>query len=76
MDTYTAHVSPDQVRLSQPRVVPLTAQSRGRGNWDCLRQMQMYRRRPEVLAAALRDMGFNESGDEVADDQCADNQQN
>ena len=76
MDTYTAHVSPDQVRLSQPRVVPLTAQSRGRGNWDCLRQMQMYRRRPDVLAAALRDMGFNESGDEVADDQCTDNQQN
>ena len=82
MDTYTAHVSPDQVRLSQPRVVPLTAQSRGRGNWDCLRQMQMYRRRPDVLAAALRDMGFNESGDECepheqsADDQCADNQQN
>jgi len=82
MHTYTAHVSPDQVRLSQPRVVPLTAQSRGRGNWDCLRQMQMYRRRPDVLAAALRDMGFNESGDECephehsADDQCSDNQQN
>jgi len=76
MHTYTAHVSPDQVRLSQPRVVPLTAQSRGRGNWDCLRQMQMYRRRPDVLAAALRDMGFNESGDEVADDQCSDNQHN
>ena len=76
MHTYTAHVSPDQVRLSQPRVVPLTAQSRGRGNWDCLRQMQMYRRRPDVLAAALRDMGFNESGDEVAEDQCSDNQQN
>jgi hypothetical protein len=38
--------------------------------------MEMYRRRPDVLAAALRDMGFNESGDEVADDQCADNQQN
>ena len=76
MHTYTAHVSPDQVRLSQPRVIPLTAQSRGRGNWDCLRQMQMYRRRPDVLAAALRDMGFNESGDEAADDQCSDNQQN
>jgi hypothetical protein len=36
----------------------------------------MYRRRPDVLAAALRDMGFNESGDEAADDQCSDNQQN
>jgi len=49
---------------------PLTAHSRGRGNWDCVRQMQMYRRRPDVLAAALRDMGINESGDEVTDDPC------
>ena len=72
MDTYTAHVSPDQVRLSQPRVVPLTAQSRGRGNWDCVRQMQMYRRRPDVLAAALRDMGLSESGDEIPDVETTD----
>jgi hypothetical protein len=28
----------------------------------------MYRRRPDVLAAALRDMGFSESGDEVLAD--------
>ena len=52
---------------------PLTAQSRGRGKWDCVRQMEMYRRRPDVLAAALRDMGFSDSGDEVTDDQYSDN---
>jgi hypothetical protein len=33
----------------------------------------MYRRRPDVLAAALRDLGFSESGDEVTDDQYSDN---
>ena len=43
-------------------VKPLTAQSRGRGKWDCVRQMEMYRRRPDVLAAALRDMGVLPDG--------------
>jgi hypothetical protein len=62
---------------TKPR--PLTAQSRGRGYWDCVRQMEMYRHRPDVLAAALRDLGFSESGDECepheqsADDQYSDN---
>ena len=41
---------------SCPEKSPLTAKSRGRG-WDCVRQMQLFRRRPDVLAAALRDMG-------------------
>ncbi|MEI6195105.1 MAG: hypothetical protein WCS42_12330 [Verrucomicrobiota bacterium] len=82
MNTCTTHAPVDLSRNVRPEKSPLTAQSRGRGNWDCLRQMQMYRRRPDVLAAALRDMGFNESGDECepheqsADDQCTDNQQN
>lgn len=46
---------------------PLASQSRGRGSWDCVRQMQMYRRRPDVLAAALRDMGFSATGDDIPD---------
>lgn len=29
--------------------------------------MQMYRRRPDVLAAALRDMGFSMTGDDIPD---------
>jgi hypothetical protein len=45
---------------------PLTAKSRGRG-WDCVRQMQMFRQRPDVLASALHDMGFSESGNEIPD---------
>jgi hypothetical protein len=63
----------DLSRNARPEKSPLTAHSRGRGNWDCVRQMQMYRRRPDVLAAALRDLGFSESGDEVTDDQYSDN---
>ena len=51
---------------SGPEKSPLTAKSRGRG-WDCVRQMQMFRQRPDVLAAALHDMGFSESGDELPD---------
>jgi len=35
--------------------------------------MQMYRHRPDVLAAALRAMGLSESGDEVPDEQFGDN---
>lgn len=66
MHIYTAHVSPDQVRPRSP-APSLTAQSRGRGCWDCVRQMQMYRRRPDVLAAALRDMGFSMTGDDIPD---------
>jgi len=76
MNTNTAYAPVVLAQGTRPEKSPLTAHSRGRGSWDCLRQMQMYRRRPDVLAAALRDMGFNESGDEVADDQGADNQQN
>ena len=83
MHTYTAPATVDRSRNSSPEKQPLTAHSRGRG-WDCVRQMQMFRHRPEVLAAALRDMGFSDSGDEVladchqphgqsADDQHSDN---
>jgi len=32
---------------------------------DCVAQLERYRNRPDVLAAALRDMGVTESGDEV-----------
>ena len=67
MHTYTAHATVDRSRNSSPEKRPLTAHSRGRG-WDCVRQMQMFRRRPDVLAAALRDMGFSASGDEVLAD--------
>lgn len=35
--------------------------------WDCVRQMQMFRRCPDVLASALRDMGVDENGDEILD---------
>jgi hypothetical protein len=73
MHTYTAHATVDLSRNVGPEKSPLTAHSRGRGKWDCIRQMQLYRTRPDVLAAALRDMGFNESGDEVTDDQYSDN---
>jgi hypothetical protein len=61
MRNNNTRVSPDQVRNSQPREESLTVQSRGRG-WDCVRQMDQYRRRPEVLAAALRDMGVLPDG--------------
>ena len=57
MHTYIAHATVDLSRHFQPRVDSLTSQSRGRGSWDCVRQMQLFRRRPDVLAAALRDMG-------------------
>jgi hypothetical protein len=62
MHIYTAHASPDLVRTGSARISSLTEQSRGRGCWDCVRQMQMYRRRPDVLAAALRDMGVLPDG--------------
>jgi len=35
--------------------------------WDCVSLMRLARRRPEVLANALRAMGFTESGDEMPD---------
>jgi hypothetical protein len=38
------------------------------GDWDCVRQMRMYRHRPDVLATALLEMGVTESGDEVPED--------
>ena len=66
MHTYTAHATVDLSRNVRPEKSPLTAHSRGRG-WDCVRQMQMFRQRPDVLAAALRDMGFSDSGDEMPD---------
>jgi len=67
MHTYTAHAPVVSAQSTRPEKSPLTAHSRGRGNWDCVRQMQMYRRRPDVLAAALRDMGCSDSGDEIPD---------
>ena len=72
MNTSTAHAPVDLSRNARPEKSPLTAHSRGRGNWDCVRQMQMYRHRPDVLAAALRDMGFSDSGDEIPDVETTD----
>ena len=72
MQTYTAHAPVVLAQSTRPEKSPLTAHSRGRGNWDCVRQMQMYRRRPDVLAAALRDMGFSDSGDEIPDVETTD----
>lgn len=82
MHTYTAHAPVVLAKGTRPETSPLTAQSRGRGSWDCLRQMQMYRRRPDVLAAALRDMGVlpdghyeDESPEQTADGHQEDNLQ-
>ena len=72
MHTYTAHAPVVLAQGTRPEKSPLTAHSRGRGNWDCVRQMQMYRRRPDVLAAALRDMGCSDSGDEIPDVETTD----
>jgi len=72
MHTYTAHTPVVLAQSARPEKSPLTAHSRGRGNWDCVRQMQMYRHRPDVLAAALRDMGFSDSGDEIPDVETTD----
>ena len=36
---------------------------------DCLRQMEIYRRRPDVLWSALHEMGVTVDGDEFADDE-------
>ena len=71
MKTIQSTAAPCRAAATNTR--PLTAHSRGRGKCDCVRQMEMYRRRPDVLAAALRDMGFSDSGDEVTDDQYSDN---
>ena len=72
MHTYTAHAPVVLAQSTRPEKSPLTAHSRGRGNWDCVRQMQMYRHRPDVLAAALRDMGCSDSGDEIPDVETTD----
>jgi hypothetical protein len=37
--------------------------------WDCVSQMRLARKRPDVLASALRDMGVTESGDGIPDDE-------
>ena len=77
MNTSTAHATVDLSRKVRPEKSPLTAHSRGRGKWDCVRQMQLYRTRPDVLAAALRDMGVlpdghyeDESDEPNDDDEC------
>ncbi len=66
MHRNTAPVSDDFSRASCPRKSQSPVNTRG-GDWDCVRQMRMYRHRPDVLANALLDMGVTESGDEVAD---------
>ena len=36
---------------------------------DCLSQMRLLRRRPDVLANLLRAMGVSENGDDMADEE-------
>lgn len=36
--------------------------------WDCVSQMQRVRKRPDILASMLREMGVSESGDGIPDD--------
>ena len=62
-----AHAPIEMSRTTCPRKARNPVNSRG-GDWDCVRQMQMFRHRPDVLASALRDMGVNESGDELLAD--------
>ena len=71
MHIYTTHAPIEMTRPTCPRKRPGKANNRG-GDWDCVRQMEMFRHRPDVLASALRDMGVDENGDEVL----ADGQQN
>lgn len=35
---------------------------------DCVKQMEIYRKRPDMLAAALLVMGITETGDESAEE--------
>jgi hypothetical protein len=67
MHRNTAPVSDDLSRIICPRKSPSPVNTRG-GDWDCVRQMQIYRHRPDVLAKALLDMGVTESGDEALAD--------
>jgi len=39
------------------------------GRRDCVVMMELVRRRPEVLATTLREMGVSESGDEVSENE-------
>ena len=67
MHVYNAHATIEMSRTTCPRKARNKCNSRG-GDWDCVRQMQMYRHRPDVLASALMEMGFNENGDDVLAD--------
>jgi len=67
MHLYTTHAPIETSRTTCPRTTRKKSNARG-GDWDCVRQMQMFRHRPDVLASALRDMGVSESGDEVPTD--------
>ncbi len=67
MHLYTSHASIETSRTTCPRKARSKNNSRG-GDWDCVRQMQMFRHRPDVLASALRAMGVSDSGDEVLED--------
>ena len=52
-------------RLDKPCfAAPRRVQARNEEQ-DCVRQMSLYRSRPEVLASALLAMGITESGDEM-----------
>lgn len=66
MHIYTTHAPAEMSRTDCPRQARPVVNSRG-GDWDCVRQMQMFRHRPDVLASALRDMGVTEHGDEATD---------
>jgi hypothetical protein len=64
MHLYKAHAPVEPPRKECPQERRSRLNSSGDG-WDCVRQMQMFRLRPDVLASALRDMGVDENGDEI-----------
>jgi len=66
MNIDTNHAPMDMACPTCLRNVRTPVNNRG-GDWDCVRQMQMFRHRPDCLARALRDMGVTESGDEVVE---------
>ena len=65
-DKHRSKPAAELSRATCPHKAQSKSNSRG-GDWDCVRQMRMFRHRPDVLANALLDMGVTESGDEVTD---------
>jgi hypothetical protein len=58
----TPTLSPDEAEREWLRA------DRLRHGRDCISQMRLARRHPEVLASALREMGVTENGDDLPDE--------